>query len=306
MQQPCSVIRLLKLYPKIDESNRDRVLGARLGPRSVHWQHLPPVFKQQQFVAPLLWKPSQKLTLMLIATACLTGLFLSLRHEVKCVGYWMAKSSQQERQQLRLRHESFGFSAVLECSQWWKVWKAQNSWNTMTAEEQAVINSEAAMAIFKNPPVMKGRKKAHAQDKYEQLHACMCCKSVQGNSKFIQLKRGYPQLVLQKQGVIDDGVIYPSVVVPAHQLVAWLFLGSPPAGHVVCHYDVAPIQAVVQWEVQEPMLPKNRLCFPMLARCLSKRCVCPMCLHFNTQTNNAKSGRDRFQLPERKAKRKRQ
>lgn len=302
------------MYPKVTGGSRQSVLNARLGPRSQQWKHLPPMFKQQ-LQAPVWWQPGQQLTLLLIAPACLTGLFMSLRHEVKCVGYWMAKSSPAEQLDLKSQHMQHGFSSGLKCTQWWKGWKTENSWDTMTTDEQAAINAAAAKALFLNPPVRRGRLKSKIRKTYEQVHACMCCKSYKQSSRFLEWKHGYPQLVLQFAGVTEDGVQYPSVYVPAHQLVAWLFLGFPPKGlmtpkglkvPVVCHFDITPGEPVVKWEKEEEKVPGNSLCFPLLGRCLSKHCVCPMCLHFSTQISNAMTGKDKYQLPERKAKRKRQ
>jgi len=295
--QPCSLKRRLQLYPTVSARGS---LKTDLGPDSQLWEYLPAVFKQE-YVSPALWQAGQQLTLMLIATACLTAFFMALRPETNCIGYWLAVSTEGEKQNLRAEHVSTGRSLV-SFTDWWKVWRVQHDWDEMNQQEKGEINQKAAMALFTNPPVSKG--KAITSGTFRLIDACMCCKSGEGNNKFILWRKKYPQLVLQFAGKTEDGDRFPQVSVPAHQLVAWLFLGPNSTGMCVCHYDVPPTDRDVKWEQRESVRHMNALCAPKSGRCLSTHCVSPLCLHYSTQSDNASTGKDRKQLPSRKAKRK--
>lgn len=109
--QPCSLQRKLKLFPGVASRSK---LRAKLTPTSKHWQELPPQFKQ--VVQPTLWKASRHVTLMVIATACLTTLFLSLRYAPMRVGYWMVKATVAEKEQLRVGQQVKGYHANTDCN----------------------------------------------------------------------------------------------------------------------------------------------------------------------------------------------
>lgn len=292
--QPCSLQRKLKLFPGVASRSK---LRAKLTPTSKHWQELPPQFKQ--VVQPTLWKASRHVTLMVIATACLTTLFLSLRYAPMRVGYWMVKATVAEKEQLRVGQQVKGYHANTDCNNWWHAVMEQ-SYLALSDTQREALAHKAALAIFLNPPVSPVRRARHCK------HACMCLRVGKASGKHIQWVGGYPHLVLQQAGVTKGGESYPSISVPAHQLVAWLFLGPKPGGQpqVVCHNDVAPEQLLVKWEATEQKTVANKLCFPLPTRCLSKGCVCPVCLQFGTQSQNARTGKQRLQLAERNARQK--
>jgi hypothetical protein len=127
----------------------------------------------------------------------------------------------------------------------------------------------------------------------------------------------------QEEGCTDHSFI--QVTVPAHELVCWLFLGnwkdtktkpetqgeaeaeaeagtSPDTGtgtdkQVVCHNDVCSIsKAMWRPKLDSLKVPGNGLWFPMAGRCLSHACVSPLCLHWGTQSSNARSGSRKAQL----------
>lgn len=292
--QPCSLQRQLKLFPKV--TNRSR-LTAKLTPSSQNWKQLPPQFKK--VVQPNLWKAGRNVTLLVIATACLTTLFTSLRYEPMRIGYWMVKATAAQRQQLRVGQQSHGCHASTDCSKWWSA-HMQKSYHALGEKQREALDQQAALALFLNPSVTKVRNANKCR------HACMCLRSGDASGKDILWLKGYPHLVLQQAGVTESGERYGRITVPAHVLVAWLFIGPKPGGQpqVVCHNDVAPEQLPVQWATAEQKTLANKLCFPELTRCVSKGCVCPVCLHFGTQSHNARTGKQRLQLLERKARQK--
>lgn len=294
--QPYSVNRKLKMFPKMQQRSK---LTAKLTPSSALWQQLPSQFRQ--VVQPRLWKAGPTLTLMVIATACLTALFVSLRYQPMRAGYWMAMATKQQQDALKQAHKKGGYDKTLDCMKWWAD-HGQAAVEGMTQDERDALVEQAAKALFLNPPISPPRKGGG----HNSCCACMCLRMGKAAGRHIDWDKGYPSLILQDAGVTDAGVSYPRVTVPVHQLVAWLFLGPKPAGKVVCHNDLAP-QGVPdeRWETTEKDTLRNQNCFPKLLRCLSKNCVSPLCVYYGTQSDNAKTGREWGQLIHRKQKKKR-
>lgn len=290
--QPCSLERKLKLFPKLARSK----LSTKLGPNSALWKQLPEEFKQVQH--PCLWQAGTQLTLMVIATVCLTTLFLSLRYEAKRVGYWMVKASPEQRQQLRAGQRAAGYHSSTDCCAWWEK-SMQAEYSGMSQAARDKLDEQAALALFLNPPVSSfgdvGSK-----------HACMCLRTGTASGRHIEWHKGYPYLVLQHACVGDDGTAFPKLRVAVHQLVALFFLGprSGQTGQVVCHHDVPPTVLKVEWESAEHVGPNIMRCLPATSRCVSQGCVCPVCVHYDTQSNNAKTGKQRQQLVDRKSRQK--
>lgn len=281
------------MFPKVSK----RQLNAKLTHSSPLWKQLPSQFKE--VVMPSLpgWKGCAKLTLMVIATACLTALFLSLRYEPKRAGHWMVKATDGEKEQLLQGQLSEGYHKGTDCPEWWKAFSDSPPYLSMSEAEMDAFNQEAAMALFLTPPVspFKGGK---------SKVACMCLRVGNAAGKHIEWDMEYPGLILQHAGVTDDGSSFPKISVPAHQLVAWLFLGPKPGGKVVCHNDlpVPPLNSVVEWAKSETQTLRNKKLFPVVLRCLSKNCVCPLCLHYGTQSQNAQTGKERQQLVDRRSR----
>lgn len=296
--QPCSLKRKLRLFPQLSKAK----LTAKLGPNSALWQQLPGELKQVQ--QPCLWKAGTQLTLLVIATACLTALFLSLRYEAAHVGYWMVQATAAQKDELRVGQKAAGYASSTNCEVWWKQCMKAD-FQGKAPELRDKLNEQAALALFLNPPV--SRYKAG-----QSKHACMCLKSGFRAGRNIDWHKGYPWLVLQHACVGDDGTHYRQIRVPAHQLVALFFLGPNPqhvssltsARNVVCHYDVPPAVLKVTWDVSEKITPNIKRCEPVNSRCVSKGCVCPLCLHYDSQSINAQTGRQRQQLTDRKSRQK--
>ncbi len=295
--QPCSLNRKLRMFPKIQQRSK---LTAKLTPSSPLWQQLPSQFKQ--VVQPRLWKAGSALTLLVVATACLTALFMSLRYQPMRAGYWMAMATEQQQDALKQAHKKGGYDKALDCSKWWAE-HGQAAFQGMTQTERDALVEKAAMALFLNPPISHPRKDGGPRG----CCACMCLRMGQATGRHIEWDKGYPNLILQEAGVTDAGVSFPRITVPVHQLVAWLFLGPKPAGKVVCHNDIA--QQVVpeeRWEIFEKETLRNKRCFPKLLRCLSKNCVSPLCVHYGTQSDNAVTGRERDQVIHRNQRQKKE
>lgn len=297
--QPCSLKRQLKLFPKLQRAK----LKTNLGANSPLWQELPAQFSQVQ--KPCLWKAGTQLTLIVIATACLTAMFMSLRYEAMHTGYWMAKASAQQEKQLRAGQQRAGYHSNTDCKQWWKDFM-KDSYKSMTEEQKEKLNQEAALALFRNPPVSKAGAGSNK-------HACMCLRQGTGSGRHIEWNRGYPFLVLQHACVSGDGVEYKKIRVAAHQLVALFFLGPKSevgcssqgvARRVVCHYDIPPSALKVEWQLNEMITPNIKRCDPVKTRCVSTACVCPVCVHYDTQSNNAKTGKQWTQLMDKRSKQK--
>jgi hypothetical protein len=237
---------------------------------------------------------------MVVATACLTALFLSLRQDVRSVGYWMALSDKDAQQQLMAAQQASGWSSASDCPAWWADWRQTNNWKGMTPEKQQKIHEQAAMLFFQKPPVSPVGPQPGGSNRL--VFACTNCK--QGKKqRFIEYKGLYPQLILQKSGKTDRGERCPKLTVAADRLVAYLFHGKPAAKQVVCHYDVAEASRE-QWEPKLSSLktPSNACWFPEYGRCLSHACVSPLCLHWNTQAENARTGSNIRQMPQRLAR----
>ena len=296
--QPCSLERQLKLFPKLSE----RQISSALGAGSVLWQQLSEQFQHVQ--VPSLWPAGSNLTLKVLATACLTALFLALRYEAQHVGYWMVQASQAERAKLKAGQRASGFCSGTNCTQWWKGC-GKALFEGKTQKQRDKLNEEAALALFLNPPVSKCGQAAGCK------HACMVLRTGSASSRHIEWHKEYPYLVLQHACVDADGIEYKKLSAAAHQLIALLFLGKPEAGNtsarqVVCHYDVPPAVERVTWATQDPAAGPNLFrCLPVSSRCLSKGCVCPMCLHYGTQSSNARTGRQRQQVLQRRKRQKR-
>lgn len=290
--QPCSSKRQLRMFPKVT----NRQLKAKLTPSSPLWQQLPSQFKQ--VVMPSLpgWKGCTKVTLMVIATACLTALFVSLRYEPMRAGHWMVKATAGEKEQLLQGQLSKGYHKDTDCLKWWKAFSSSTPYLSMSEAQRDALNQEAAMALFLNPPVspFKGGK---------SKVSCMCLRVGKAAGKHIEWDKEYPNLILQHAGVTDDGSSFPKISVPVHQLVAWLFLGPKPEGQVVCHNDLPPpLKLAVEWATSETQTYRNRKLLPVVLRCLSKNCVCPLCLQYGTQSQNAQTGREKQQLVDRRSR----
>lgn len=271
---PCTLNRKLKLFPQL--VNRDDV-HTLLTSDSQLWDHLPPQFKA--VTHPRLWSI---VTLQAIVDACLAAVFNGCQQPVQCVGYWMvmAETKQQHREQQQQRlYPGPGF-----CYSWWLQ-------NRHKVADMQHLKQQAAQKLFLNPPVQP-------YGKHELVDACMPMVTKSGKRKHIVVGGKYVYLVLQQASVGPC-----TVKVSVCRLIAWLFLGKPDAGHVVCHKDTTQEAAVV-WAKKERRVPSNNMLFPRSGRCLSYTCVSPMCVFFDTQSANAKTGLDRRQLPARKGKRK--
>lgn len=251
------------------------------------WDHLPPAFNQPM-VAPYLWPASTPLTLDMVSKACLKALFRSCHTHVVATGYWMVCASQEEKAAARKQQLDQHKGWTVE--EWWKQHEhLPPGFNDMDHDQQHDLQLQAAMAVFSNPPV------ALQSSRGELTRACM----VMHPDKYkagIKVKKQELHLRLQRAPT--------EVTVPCHVMVAWLFLGPrKKAKHVVCHYDVPPRVEAITWqhnEVQETV--GEAVLRPAMCRCLSRKCVSPMCLHWSTQKLNAATGKTIKQMQGRKAR----
>jgi hypothetical protein len=197
-----------------------------------------------------------------------------------------------ERNQLQRKFDS------KSCYQWWDEDKKQ-AYRALSVEGKASLDDKAAQAVFLNPPVSPVTV---ADNRLGCMYACMCLRKGRAKSQHIEWVHDYPQLVLQNACETDDGHTYPKITVPAHVLIAWLFLGPQPTGTVVCHHDGSPEALKVEWATSVVKKPNNAWCFPSVKRCISKGCVSPLCVFYGSQSANAQTGRASGQLAQRKSR----
>jgi hypothetical protein len=292
---PCTLNRSLKLYPTL--SDRSLLSAPLLGDPDL-LQHLPPCLQGDtllQLAAPTLWPVGSLLTLQSVADALLRALLRACHNKVHRVAGWLAHASQEQRHALRAQQQAqiYSSSAV---DAWWR---------QSGAAQHAATMGAASAALFQNPPV-RAPKEGRGL-----VNACVCIRS---NAPLISWHsdrsgRSYPWLVMQHGGA--HGSNSKQMAVACHVLVACLFHGNPPkhaSGEEevrlqVCHYDVAPaMYQGVTWQQSEYQVASNTHLCPMPARCLSKACVNPLCLHYSTQNDNAATGRARGQRAARQCK----
>jgi hypothetical protein len=293
--QPCTLKRTLLMFPRVKTRSR---INNKLTSNSTLWQELPSQLKSVQYPRLPGWKGCSKVTLMVIATACLTALFLGLRYEPMRIGHWMVQATAAERGEMEGCQLQRKFRDSKHChNQWWDEDKSQ-AYKALSVEGKSNLDTKAAQAVFLNPPVSPV---IVSDGRLGCMYACMCLRQGKAKGKHIQWVNEYPHLVLQDAVVTDDGHEYPQITVPAHVLIAWLFLGPQPAGTVVCHHD-APAAVAVEWATSVKKKPKNAWCFPSVKRCISKACVSPLCVFYGTQSENAQTGRASGQLAQRKSR----
>lgn len=285
--------RSLKMFPTL---RNDRELHAVLTSDSPLWNHLPPACKQRlpSLIAPTLWAHGAQLTLALVASACLTAMLSACSTRVVAVACWLVCATTSERAQASVSLKTPDGRRSFDVVHWWT-----QRQRDMSPEEKHKVLQAAAAAIFCNPPATVAARGMHT------VSGCMVLTA--RSHKLITwshgMFRGYPQLVFQHAGKLVGGVSFPRVMVPCHQLVAWLFLGTKPSNKVVCHYDLAPSEYLgVTWAEHAVRNYNNAMLLPTKGRCLSKNCVCPLCLHYASQSDNANTGKHKKQLPARKAR----
>lgn len=151
----------------------------------------------------------------------------------------------------------------------------------------------AAEAAFCCPPVSFARAPGglHIYDSCMVAHKGWFCAFIDWHRQ-----KPYPHLVLQRS---------PRVTVAAHSLVAELFLGPRDKGQVCCHRDVVvPDRVVMGLDWCSPRLHEYLgqapALFPKPARCISKGCVSALCVFWDTQSSNAKTGSRRGQVKQRR------
>ena len=117
---------------------------------------------------------------------------------------------------------------------------------------------------------------------------------------------GYPYLVLQNSNAAAK---QPVIRIKMAEVVAHL-THRPECSKckaerpVLCHYDV-PMQQHhrLQWRVDlQPTSSSCPVALPIKDRCFSKMCCNPLCLVYNTQNYNAKTGSSRHQMQTRQAR----
>jgi hypothetical protein len=278
---PCTLARTLKLYPTLTNRND---LSAPLHDRTDLHQHLPPTLPASQLlalVAPTLWPVNSILTLESVAHACLHAMFTAVDNKHHRVGAWLVHATREQRQAVRALQQARNYRSIA-LGAWWQQFIAQQPVPDVAA---------AGTALFKNPTVSVCRGGQALRSACMVIHSQRALISWQSDTS----GRSYPHLVLQHGG--GHGRPPPQVSVPCHVLVAWLFHGPPQSeGLQVCHYDVAPASwQGVQWEQFEYQLASNQHLWPRPARCLSKACVNPLCLHYSTQSDNAATGSTSWQ-----------
>lgn len=291
-KQPCMLGRGLVLFPDLEEDSRQDMLHADLSLKSNKdlWQHLPQPCRQegqQQLLHPTLWPTGAKLSLHSMASYCLAGIFPALRVELKCVGYWLVLASQADRQAVAREQAQYGSSHV-NLGRWWQQYRVSRAWTELSQAQKQTVTAQAAMALFCSP--------ALTVNKGMLVESCLYIKKRQGH---VLLQHGYPHLVLQRSPC--------RVMVACHVLVAWLFQGMPNmqqhgdggGGGVVCHHDHQLQQHVgVVWQHGDSNMRQHmrHRMTPACSRCVSSKCLSPLCLTHGTRSDNSKSGRKRGQL----------
>lgn len=292
--QPCTLKRTLLIFPKVKTRSR---INNKLTSSSTLWKELPSQLKSVQYPSLPGWKGCSNVTLMVIATACLTALFLGLRYEPMRIGHWMVQATAAEKGDMERCQLQRKFNNK-SCCQWWDKDK-QHAYRALSVEGKTSHDNKAAHAVLMNPPVSPVTV---ADSRLGCMYACMCLRKGRAKGQHIEWINEYPHLVLQKAGVTDGGHTYPKITVPAHVLIAWLFLGPQPAGTVVCHRDSPPDAVTVEWAATVGKKPRNAWCFPSVKRCISKGCVSPLCVFYGSQSANAQTGRASGQLAQRNSR----
>lgn len=128
------------------------------------------------------------------------------------------------------------------------------------------------------------------------------CRFIKFKPKAAETDQQYPELLVQQK---------PQIWIIVHQLLAWVTQGPNPSmissssrgvqkrkgsstapkveRQIVCHYDQATshgskLQYTDVVEIDPSLVPHRY-------RCLSKKCANPKCLHYGTQSHNAKTGK---------------
>lgn len=168
-----------------------------------------------------------------------------------------------------------------------------------TSLQDAQLVEEAAALVFCSPPARRHRVTRELRE------GCLVLRNKP--SKHIKFIQGYPYLVLQEGNRLlgTRRVMIKAADLTAHITHSLRRSGQRP---VLCHYDEAvPLQqrAGLEWKEEEECCcssSKSEQPQPMQSRCVSKCCVSPLCLAYDTQSSNARTGKHHTQLPGRKAR----
>jgi hypothetical protein len=190
-----------------------------------------------------------------------------------------------------------------------------------------VMMRAAALALFTNPPVSF----SNSSDGKKLLlsSACMClrCEGLR-DVNLCWPKQGCPYFVLERKTskmravvpqppgtpsnkvVKERYVVSPDVHQGAHRLVCHLFCTLASDGMHACHRDSCDAPHYTAWSVEQwsQLSPEHRELWKVntAVRCLSAKCVSPLCLSWQPQAANASTGSKAKQSPGKKARHKKQ
>lgn len=301
--QPCLTPRRLMMFPKL-ENRLDVETPLTVKPELA--AHLHPMFANGAASLllqprPTLWKASDHLNIGFVAKMCFAAMMLCMKEELVAIAHWMFFVSSQQRAIVKASATA-NPSYRLDVVSWWRSKQREPGWATLPYEEKMQVHALAALHLFTTPPLSIGHKMGAIACPAADADMVVLARST-GHIRWKRDKhghQGYPMLVLQSACPWAK-----AVEVPCHQLVAHIFLGPKDSNdQVVCHFDGPNVDSKVQWEEMPQPCPHDKLMhmYPHPSRCGSHGCVNPLCLHYNTQRSNAKSGSMMVNIKNRKRK----